>query len=114
MLDCRLLTILPDIIHEDQTGFMKGRSITMNIQKTIDTIEYAKNKKLQAVIMSTDFEKCFDRIEHCAVQGALQYFNFGPKFTSMMMTVFKKFSLCTQNNGYLSDWFPSERSCHQG
>ena len=36
----RLKSCLNEIIHEDQTGFMKGRNIGSNIRTIIDLIEY--------------------------------------------------------------------------
>ena len=99
--------VLQYIIDEDQAGFMEGRTIATNIYKTIEVIKYINDKQIPALIMSIDFEKCFNRIEYAAVRESLQYFNFGPKFTSWVM-------LCTQNNGFISPWFSPTHSVHQG
>ena len=58
---------------------MKGRNISSNIRKTIEIIEYTKKHNIPAAIMSIDFEKCFDRIEHSAIIGALAYWSFVKK-----------------------------------
>ena len=113
-LALRLKEILSDIISEDQTGFMEGRSIASNLRKTIEVIEYTKKNHIPAMIMTIDFEKCFDRIEHSAIRGALNYFNIGPNFTNWVMLLFNQFELCTQNNGYNSEWFHLSCSVHQG
>ena len=78
----RLKTVLPDIIGEQQTGFMANHSIHTNIRKTMDIIAHLNTcqRKTQAVIVSIDFEKCFDRIEHESIFSALKYFNFGDCF----------------------------------
>ena len=70
---------LPKIISEYQTGFMEGRHIGINIHKTIEVIEYAE-KNNAGVIMSIDFEKCFDMIKNNAIIGSLRYFNFGENY----------------------------------
>ena len=58
----RLKIVLEYIIDEDQTGFMQNRSISTNIRKTFEVIQYTKKRNIPAVIMAVDFEKCFDRI----------------------------------------------------
>ena len=58
----RLLPSLKQIIHSDQRGFLPNRRIAVNIRKMLDVIEYCDTKKLEAVIISCDFQKAFDRI----------------------------------------------------
>ena len=113
-LDNRLRTVLPSIISADQTGFMAGRNIGTNIRKTLDVMEFCKNKKLPAVIMSIDMNKCFDRIDYTAVFGALKYFNFGDNFVQWLSLFYNQFTVCTQNFGFLSEFFVKERSINQG
>ena len=113
-LALHLKEILPDIISEDQTGFMEGRSIASTLRKTIEVIEYTKKNHIPAMIMTIDFEKYFDRIEHSAIRAALNYFNIGPNFSTWVMLLFNQFELCTQNNGYNSEWLHPSCSVHQG
>ena len=87
----RLKPVLKYIISEDQTGFMEGRSISTNINKTFEVIQYAQKKDIPALIMTIDFEKCFDRIEHSAVACSLAHFNFGPTITRWIMLTFQDF-----------------------
>lgn len=98
----RLQKVLPSVISTDQTGFMKGRNIATNIRKTIEVVEYTKQHNIPALIMVLDYQKCFDYIEHSAIWGCLEYFNFGPTFISWIQLLFKDIELCTQNNGSFS------------
>ena len=70
----RLKAHLHKVIHPDQTGFLQGRFIGENIRKILDLIEYTENENIPALLISVDFEKCFDRIEWQAVKGALNFF----------------------------------------
>ena len=54
----RIKTILPDIISEEQNGFMQGRNIASMIRVSLDITKYSKN--VQGYLLSLDFEKCFD------------------------------------------------------
>ena len=81
----RIKPILQYLIHEDQTGFMEGRNISTNIRKTFEIIQYAIDNRIPALIMTIDFAKCFDRIEHCAMESVLNYFGFGPNYIQWIM-----------------------------
>ena len=110
----RLKQVLPDIIGPQQTGFMEGRNITENIRGTIDLITHVYQNQKDALIISVDYEKCFDRIEYQAVQGALKYFGFSNRFAKMTNIFFNNFQICTSNAGFFSDFFAKSRGVNQG
>ena len=72
--------VLPNILSEDQTCGVPGRSIFKNLFLLQDTIDFAKHKQLPAAILSLDQEKAFDRVNHNFLQCVLERFNFGPDF----------------------------------
>lgn len=54
---------MPMLMHPAQSGFIKGRSATLNIRKAITALEYAKAHPGEDVIMLTlDAEKTFDNV----------------------------------------------------
>ena len=112
----RLSTVLDDIIGSEQTGFMKGHHIHDNIRKTMDIITHVsqKTKKDQIVILSIDFEKCFDHIEHAAIYAALRYFGFPEEYTGWIRLFFNDLLICTQNAGDNSLFFSKTRGVNQG
>ena len=68
---------------------MQGRQITDNIVKTIDVIIFANmNRRNKILIMTTYFEKCFDRVAYPAIFGSLRYFGFGEKYIEMIRLLF--------------------------
>ena len=73
----RLESILPNLIHPDQTGFVKGRYIGENIRLISDIMEYTKLQKIPGILVSLDFRKAFDSIEWPFIMKTLDYFNFG-------------------------------------
>ena len=110
----RVKTTLNEIIHNDQTGFVKSRLITENLRKFLDVIEYAEVNNVPGVLVSIDFEKAFDKIEYEAVYAAMRWFNFGENLISMIKVLFNEFYLSTTNNGYCSQPFLASKGLFQG
>uniref|UniRef100_A0A670JS00 Reverse transcriptase domain-containing protein n=1 Tax=Podarcis muralis TaxID=64176 RepID=A0A670JS00_PODMU len=56
-------TMLAEIIHKDQAGFLPGRQLRDNVRNVINMLEYlsARNDK-EAVMMFVDAEKAFDNV----------------------------------------------------
>ena len=58
----RLEQILPDLIHPNQNGFIKGRSIQDGVLMIEDILEFAKFTDHSGILLATDFEKAFDSL----------------------------------------------------
>ena len=115
VLDTRLkLLVLDTIIEKYQTGFMSGQFILENVLKRMEVLDYSARNKLQNLVMIIDFEKCFDKVDHKAISGSMRYFGIGEHFIHMVMLLFTKFELCTQNNGYILEWMAPSSGLHQG
>ena len=74
----RVKNVLPKIINNDQTGFLKNSFIGENIRLINDIIDFTEHKNLKGLLFFVDFEKTFDNIEWSFLYRALEKFNFGP------------------------------------
>ena len=110
----RLKKILPKLIGPQQTGFMEKRLISDNIVRTMEVIAYANSTKKRQLIITVDFEKCFDRVAYSAIYGSLKYFGIDGKFVQWIRLFFTDFQVCTQNMGWSSKMFNKGRSVNQG
>ena len=94
MVTIRMEPALPkQIIHSDQTGFIKGRYIGQNIRLLSDVMEFTDVNKLGGILLFIDFEKAFDSIELTSIFRALELFNFGPNIRRWI-----------SRNGNRSEW----------
>ena len=113
-LATRMKKVLPDLIHKDQTGFLKNRYIGENIRKILDIIEICDEENIPALLAAIDFEKAFDKLEWSHINRCLEYFNFGPTFQKWIKTLYKNITSSVINNGYATETFTISRGVRQG
>ena len=58
----QLKSTLDKLNHENQKGFISGRFMGENMRLIYDVLFETKNRNLQGLILSIDFEKAFDTV----------------------------------------------------
>ena len=96
----RLKLIVPHIIHSNQNGFNKGRSILDGVRTIEDLLEWAKLTDSSGTLLAVDFQKAFDFLDHYFLIKVLERFNFGPYFLQWVKTFYTNVSSCVLNNGF--------------
>ena len=114
VLASRMIEFLPFLVHDDQTGYIKGRFIGCNVRLVEDILILTKLNNIPGILLTIDFEKAFDSINWSFINKSLEAFNFGPKFRSYIKTLYHDISTAIINNGNISDWFTPERGVRQG
>ena len=74
----RIKSVLSQIIHHSQTGFIEDRYIGETVRLIFE----------------------WSYFQHC-----LESFNFGPEFIRWVMTFYNNIQSCVINNGITSDYF---------
>ena len=110
----RLKLTLDNLIHENQKGFISGRFIGENIRLIYDVLFETKNRNLQGLILSIDFEKAFDTVSWKFIVKTLKYYNFGPSIVRWISLFQKGAESCIIQNGFISDFFYLKWGCRQG
>lgn len=62
LLANRFKPIIPELIHNDQTGFLQGRSIAENFMYAADLITSRHQRQKQTMIFKLDFKKAFNSV----------------------------------------------------
>ncbi|XP_074305794.1 uncharacterized protein LOC141641015 [Silene latifolia] len=111
----RLATVLPDIISETQSAFIKGRDIVDNILICHDLVRLYKRKACSPrCMMKVDLKKAYDSIEWDFIKQMLQALNFPDQMIQWIMecvtTPWYTLSLNGSNFGY----FQGRRGIRQG
>ena len=73
----RIKPLLNNVIHSNQTGFIKGRYIGENTRLIYDIMHYTENNNIPGLLLIMDFEKAFDSLSWDFIQNCLIFFNFG-------------------------------------
>ena len=101
----RLKKVLPNIIHHNQTGFIKDRYIGETVRSIFDIMEFTLKENIPGIMIFLDFQKAFDSVEWDFILECLEFFKFGPEFVGWVKTFYQNIQSCIINNGTTSDFF---------
>ena len=95
--------MLPSFIHEDHTGYIKGRFIGQNIRLIADIIGCTKTVHNPGIALFLDFKKAFDKLERNFLEKALEMFNFGTPLMQWINTFYSNvFNAALLTNAYVT------------
>ena len=80
--------ILPKLINEDQTGYIKNRFIGFNLRQIQDIIDYSDIYKIEGAIIFLDFSKAFDSLELDFMFSTLKHYGFNYSFVTWVETLY--------------------------
>jgi hypothetical protein len=73
----RMQKVIIPIIHKNQYGFIKSRTIHDYLAWAFEYIHLCHKSKREIVILKLDFEKAFDKVEYSAIILMLKHLGFG-------------------------------------
>uniref|UniRef100_A0A667XLN8 Reverse transcriptase domain-containing protein n=1 Tax=Myripristis murdjan TaxID=586833 RepID=A0A667XLN8_9TELE len=114
ILATRLECVLPSLVHSDQVGYVKGRTVANNIRRLLHVMNKAALLQHPAVMLSLDAEKAFDRIEWPYLFNTLEKYGLGPTCMKWIRALYHKPRACVKTNGIISAPFELSRSTRQG
>ncbi|XP_057745700.1 uncharacterized protein LOC130963614 [Arachis stenosperma] len=110
----RMRQVMPELIGETQSAFVKGRKIHDGAIIAYETVDWLKRRKKEAVIIKLDFQKAYDRVKWSFVDLVLQKMGFGLRWRSWVMECLTTASMSILINGSPSKPFKMERGLRQG
>ena len=105
----QLEKVLPNLIHPDQTAFIKGCYIGENIRLISDILVLTNKQQIPGILVALDLCKAFDSLEWPFILETLNLFNFGTGIKLWISTFYTNMGSTVINNGYTTNWFqPSD------
>ncbi|CAN6209153.1 unnamed protein product [Urochloa humidicola] len=80
MLTSRLQLEIPALIDVDQTGFLKGRSISENFVYALELVQCCNKRKIPTLVLKLDFAKAFDSVDWDSLTEVLRARGFPEKW----------------------------------
>ena len=77
----RIKHLLPNLINNNQSGYIPDRHIGENTRSILDIMDYTKARVLPDLLF-LGFEKAFDSLEWDFLEKCLDLFNFGTDLLS--------------------------------
>jgi len=87
LLADRLQRVLLKIIHQNQYGFIKGRTIQDYLAWSFEFLHQCHQSKREIIILKLDFAKAFDMIEHDAILSVLKHYGLDDRFLGWIKSI---------------------------
>ena len=114
VLAVRLADAVPEIIHKDQAGFMRGRHIEDHTDLVNYMIHRCKLEGENGAVIFLDQEKAYDKILHPFLWESLEKFGFPDRFTNTVKTLYSTAYTTIIINGEKAEPFKVTRGVRQG
>ncbi len=108
----RIEPFLSEIIHSNQTAYMKEQFIGSNVRSVQDVID--TNGLDSLVVLFLDFHKAFDSVNHLFMMSLLIHMGFPNIFVPWMLVLYKLAMSCVWHKGWLTEFFFLKQGVHQG
>jgi len=110
----RLKNILPQLIPENQGGFVKGRMIWDNIILVQEAIHSSQKNGDKGMAVKLDLANAFDRVSHSFLYQVMRRFGFAPEFISWVKACISQPWIAPLINGRAGPFFKASRGLRQG
>ena len=110
----RIKDVLPSIIGSEQTAYVKNRFIGEGGRLISDILEVTDTLNLNGYMVTIDFEKAFDSLNHDFIMQVLVKFGFPEYFLDWIKILLCDQESCVVNDGTTTPYFKLERGARQG
>ena len=113
-LALRLQEVLPDLIHKDQKGFIKGRYIGDNVLDVYSLIARMEQEEEEGYLLMLDIQSAFDSVSWSFLSKVLDSYNFPDSFIRWIRLLYRNKEIRILNNGHMSGPIKPTRGLAQG
>jgi retron-type reverse transcriptase len=102
------------IVHRNQYGFLKGRTIQDCLAWAFEFIYQCQASKQEIILLKLDFAKAFDTIDHSAMLKIMKQMGFDDKWIKWLTVIFQSGMSSVLLNGVPGRQFHCKRGVRQG
>ena len=114
ILTSRLQVQIPKLIDMDQTGFIKGCSISKNFNYALELVQHCHKQRLPTLVLKLDFAKAFDSVNWDSLLKILQCRGFPATWCSWIQHILTTSKSAILLNGCPGSWFTCKKGLRQG
>jgi hypothetical protein len=109
LLTTRLQRQIPGLIDADQTGFIKGRSISENFVLATELVQCCHKRRAPTLVIKLDFVKVFDSVQWASLLSILQTRGFPDKWLAWMRELLTTSKSAVLLNRVSGPWISCKR-----
>ncbi|KAJ1209250.1 hypothetical protein NDU88_004628 [Pleurodeles waltl] len=110
----RLNYYMPGLVDPDQAGFIPHRQCSDNTKRLLHLLDKTERSRREALFLSIDAKKAFDRVYWPYLFKVLERFGLGPGFMAWICCIYQAPWVAMRVNGTLSLPFAVQRGTRQG
>lgn len=114
ILTNRLQQDIHRLIDLDQTGFLRGRSISENFVYALELVQVCHKRKLPTLVLKLDFAKTFDTVNWDALLAIMEARGLNDKWRAWVEQLLSTSRFAVLVNGCPGPWISCRRGLVQG